>query len=78
MMRTVNRVVFLEGTHTLWGRRISCLRAQDGYRMRYWPESGALLIVDAKETQEEVVVHASRCDIYLEPETPAEKPAVKK
>jgi hypothetical protein len=70
MMRKVRQVTFVSGQAAqLFGRRVASLRAQDGYEMRFWPESGVLLIRDAKETREEVVVHASRVDIYLEPET---------
>jgi hypothetical protein len=76
-MRKVSMVRFLGNgpTPELWGRRVTSLRAQDGYQMRYWPESGTLLIRDAKEGNVEVCVHASRVDIYLEPEeTPAPAP----
>lgn len=67
-MRRVKKVRFLAQYNELWGRKVSVLRAQDGYEMRFSPESGVLLIKDAKEGGEEVCVHASRCDVYLEPD----------
>jgi hypothetical protein len=70
-MRKVTMVRFHTGYNELWGRKVSCLRAQDGYRMRFWPESGVLLIADAKETGAEVCVHSTRCDVYLEAEETA-------
>ncbi len=72
-MRQVRQVRFPSGYNELWGRKVTVLRAQDGYKMTFWPESGILVIDDAKDGGE-VVVHASRCDIYLEPED-APKPA---
>lgn len=74
-VRKVKQVTFVPGqAPQLFGRRVNSLRTQDGYEMRFYPESGTLLIRDAKETHEEVAVHASRVDIYLEPEAPAEEP----
>lgn len=73
-MRQVKLVRFQTGYHELWGRKVTVLRAQDGYKMRFWPESGVLLIDDAKDGGE-VVVHVSRCDVYLEPESVAATPA---
>lgn len=69
-MRKVKWVRFLAtatGSNQLWGRTMTTARAEDGYKMRFYPESGILLIDDAKG-EGEVAVHTSRCDVYLEPE----------
>lgn len=78
MMRKVRMVRFVAsaGYNELWGRKVTTVRAEDGYKMRFYPESGMLLIEDAKG-EGEVAVHASRCDVYLEPEEPVQESAAR-
>lgn len=68
-MKTVKMVRFLGAGNELWGRRVTVLRAEDGYGMRLEPGTGLVFIMDPKEGVE-VVVHASRCDVYLASEAP--------
>jgi len=77
-MRPVKKIVFREAGNMLFGRRISSTRAVDGYVMSVWPESGVVTILDPKEG-EEVLVHLSRCDVYidLDREKPSDAPATK-
>jgi hypothetical protein len=68
-MRTVKMVRFLQPGNELWGRRVSVLRAEDGYVMKFDPATGLLFITDHKDGGE-VGVHPVRCDFYLAEQAP--------
>jgi hypothetical protein len=75
-MRAVKKIVFPELGNMLFGRRMSSALASHGFVMFCWPEAGVVSIKDPREG-EEVLIHMSRCEVYLEQEmaAPAPEPA---
>jgi hypothetical protein len=62
--RAVKKIVFPELGNMLFGRRLSSAREDAGFEMWCWPEAGVVSIKDPREG-EEVLIHMSRCEVYL-------------
>jgi hypothetical protein len=66
MICKVKKIRFHGAYRELFARKVTVLRAEDGYQMRVAIDTGVVVVRDAKELHETALLHISCCDVYLE------------